>query len=198
MLLNDLDLLALCGCAHRPIFAAALAGMLQAGAEEHALAPGEATLQAILTTLARNGLVEAQADGWALTQAGRGVVQTALIERLKQPACTGEALSLALDHLDVLRPIQVARALRLRRTALENAAARLSAQHGPAAGHRLAMARADLDWTRAFLSDWEGRYPAARSAGSLEADPDATLIHRQTALSPAKKLQRMPRPRSQG
>ena len=195
MLLKDLDLLVLCGCAHGPMPVAALAHAL-ASAEAEALAPGEATAQAVLEALATSGLVTQRASGWALTPAGRGVVQTALIERLKQPASAGETLALALDHLDVLRPAQVARALRLRLAALQGVITRMTAQTGPAAGHRLAIARADHAWAHAFLADWEQRYPAARAATPPDDDPAATPLHRQTAgLSPAKKIQRIARPR---
>jgi hypothetical protein len=196
MLLKDLDLLVLCACARGPVLVTALAGALQADDEAQALAPGEATAQAVLQALSHSGLVTQRAEGWALTPAGRGVVQTALIERLKQPASAGETLALALDHLHVLRPAQIARALRLRLAALEGAIAHMAAQAGPAAGHRLAIARADRDWARAFLAEWEQRYPAARAAAGPDADPAATPLHQQTgALSPAKKLQRIARSR---
>lgn len=151
-----------------------------------------------------------------ITDAGLGVLQTAISELLRQPRLLSSGFELGLANLTALKPIQVYRTLtryRLEMTQRLTAVERAWKQYQDSEvqmpdhihalyTHSIAMMRAELDWLESFLHSWTARYP-----GVIEGDPGkatdenpgiaATIMSRRTAGNdPAKMLQLLRRPTS--
>lgn len=137
---------------------------------------------------------------YRITEAGRGVLQTALAELLSQSPVIGSGFELGLANLDALGPGQVHRALMQRQADLEQrleTAQQTWQRHQQAADsppdhrralytHALTVLQAELDWLNGFLTDWQARYPAVTAK---DAPGDATVQH----MNP-RQLQRLKRP----
>lgn len=186
---------------------------------------GEASTYYILAKLEKQDLLTSRQETgapqdrtvFAITEAGRGVLQTAVNNLLREPRGFGAGLDLGLANLSVLKPSQVYQALKHRSVMLRaqlNAAqaAYLRAIEENASGadarralysHGIALMDAELAWLATFMADWKSRYPAVEHDGqavpsSLD-DEDSphqqqTQIHRRTAPgNPAKQAQQINR-----
>lgn len=171
---------------------------------------GQASLYAVLNQLQQHALVTVHAEPGAeinpawrvyqITAAGRGVVQTALIERLRQPRGFGTGFELALLHLHLLRPAQVMQALVQHQTALTQQLDYARARHAaltdrttPEAAlltHALALMGAEHTWLTTFIADWRARFPAAATPSPDATDSaDPTATHQPTNVKAAKRAQ---------
>lgn len=167
---------------------------------------GKLEKQELLTSTAGNG----DQMVYELTEAGRGVLQTAIDDLLEQPRPLGSGVELGLANLHVLKPAQVYQALIKRRAAqgqkllaVEQTWERHQ-QEGQVADqqhalytHGIVVMRAELEWLEAFIDEWRRRYPAVESEVAPQEDSKPTQIHRRTApLDPAKLVQRVQRPKN--
>jgi DNA-binding PadR family transcriptional regulator len=147
---------------------------------------------------------------YEITEAGRGVLQTAVADLLRQPRALGSGFELGLINMKALKPKQVFTVLRHhqqdlqeRYEAIEKTWARYQ-QNEPTPDHiramythSLALMQAELAWLTNFLEDWRQRYPfkTTDEMRQAEVDPQATHIHQSTEVNdPAKMLQRIKRP----
>jgi len=149
-----------------------------------------------------------------ITDAGRGVLQTAIADLLRQPRSLGTGFELGLANITALKPRQVYMALKHHRTDLaqqlhmveqswqrhqagEDVPAHIHALYT----HSLAMMRAELDWLTNFVDDWLKRYPAVEQTPSTDETPAVTTsnavtqIHRRSTPNPDKMLQKLRRPK---
>ncbi len=183
---------------------------------------GFSSIYYILNRLEGQGMVasELRPEGrgparkvYAITDAGRGVLQTAVADLLRQPRSLGSGFELGLANLRALKPRQVYRVLLHHRTDLqrhlelvESAWARQQQESRPGAEHiqalythSLAIMRAELEWMTAFLEDWRARYPGVDQKDADEDSDDPTravtrVNARTVASDPAKMIQRLKRP----
>ncbi|MFW5692521.1 MAG: PadR family transcriptional regulator [Chloroflexota bacterium] len=155
---------------------------------------------------------------YSITEAGRGVLQTAVAELLRQPRALGTGFELGLANLFVLKPRQVYRVMSQHRAELEQrlVAVEASWQRQQSSGetvaehiqalftHSIALMRAELAWFDVFLSDWRARYPAvekedtrppAASQGAATSPDDLAepTQHHRFTTSPDKMIQRLKR-----
>lgn len=188
------------------------------------LAVGFSSIYYILNKLERQGMLSSQLrydvpgparKVYQVTEAGRGVLQTAVADLLRQPHTLGTGFELGLANLGAMNPRQVYKVLRERETELsrrlegvektwerhqrEDA---LVQDHIRALyTHSIGMMKAEQAWLATFLNDWRTRYPAvtreeppAESSTASQPD-DATAVHRRTApTDQGKMLQRLKRP----
>lgn len=146
---------------------------------------------------------------YQITDAGRGVVQTAVADLLSEPRPLGGGFTLGLANIGVIKPRQVYRALiqhqdRLAQQleAAESLWARRLRDETPSEGvaalytHGIAVMRAELDWLGTFITGWRDRYPAVEREETGEHPSAApTQISRSTRdLDAGKKIQRIKRP----
>lgn len=177
----------------------------------------------LLNKLEKHGLIfsAARADPtgmprkhYALTEAGRGVLQTAVADLLRQPHALGTGFELGLANLNVLKPVQVYRVLKHHRSDLRQRldAVELSYQRHQREEnaqvdhihalytHSLAVMRAEITWLDTFLADWLGRYPGIdKTASDNDLSPKnvhtaVTLSTRRTTPDAAKLIQKLKRP----
>ena len=141
---------------------------------------------------------------YRITEAGRGVLQTAIADLLSQPPVVGSGFELGLANLTALGPTQVYRALVKREDELEQrieSAQKTWDRHQQSDDaeinhtralytHALTVMQAELDWLRDFLNDWRERYPAATAK---DAPDDATQPRMDS-----HQLQRLKRPPLEG
>jgi DNA-binding PadR family transcriptional regulator len=154
---------------------------------------------------------------YRITDAGLGVLQTAVSDLLRQPRSLGTGFELGLANLGALKPGQVYQVLthhrndlRQRLEAVQRSYDRHQSDDNPQVPehiralytHSVAMMQAELEWMEAFLTDWETRYPAvARTPVPEEAPEDrpvnklTTQIHRRTTPDAAKMIQKLKRPK---
>jgi len=165
-----------------------------------------------LERLKAHGLITAAPEGDAIrctiTEAGRGVLHTAVMELIgrRRPLA---GLAPGLVNLHVLKPAHGWQALTHQRADLRAALLRLTeiaaALPTPSAlvSYEIAVMQAELTWLEASLQDWQTRYPELRhttetpSAAVPAADPPAnstTLIHRPTPVHRNKQVQAIRRP----
>lgn len=181
---------------------------------------GFSSIYYILNKLERQSLItsEMRPEGrgparkvYVITPAGRGILQTAVADLLRQPRSLGSGFELGLVNLNALKPRQVFQVLshhqfdlRQRVEAVEKAWQRnqedkedednISALYT----HSLAIMRAELDWLNGFLDDWRARYPAVdEPEDKPEGDDPREAITRanpRTSRSePAKMIQHLKR-----
>lgn len=149
---------------------------------------------------------------YRLTDAGQGVLQTAVADLLRQPHALGEGFELGLANLHVLKPHQVYQTLSHHHADLQTRLERIEKdwqQHqnsdhntdnvSALYTHSIAVMRAELEWMTAFLEAWKARYPAADRAPSAAPDETAegrkTRLSRRTTPEPAKMIQKLKRPK---
>src|SRR3990172_969865 len=143
---------------------------------------------------------------YELTEGGRGVLQTAITDLLRQPRSLGTGFELGLANLTVLKPQQVYNVLtqhyhelRQRLDAIENSWQAhvenddaFTAEHISALyTHSIALMEAEEAWLQAFLDDWRQRYPAVESyvragEGVIDTSSTPTQPHFHQASDPAQ------------
>ncbi len=187
---------------------------------------GFASVYYILSKLERQKMVRSElrpdARGparkvYEITEAGLGILQTAVSNLLRQPRPLGSGFELGLVNLGALRPLQAYQVLLhhledLRRQikAIEHswdkhqreesfdATDNLTALYT----HSLALMRAELAWLEDFIRAWENRHPEVKETPSSKLNPATTddhsaptVSHRNPTPEPAKMLQRLKRPK---
>jgi DNA-binding PadR family transcriptional regulator len=183
---------------------------------------GFSSVYSVLNRLQRQTLVRSHEAGsdaignparniYQITEAGQGVLQTALVEHLRRSHVVGTNFELGLANLDLLRPQQVYEALLYRRAALTEHLAAATAtwddnrENGSIAQsalftHAIAIMQAELDWLANFLAEWKGLHPHVETGRIprvvAEDDPRATQPHIATRLKSAKHVQILKRPHS--
>lgn len=167
---------------------------------------GFASVFYILNRLEKQNLITSEGDqptrkAYSLTEGGRGVLQTAVSDLLRQPHTLGTGFELGLANLRALKPQQVFIALNYRRyelrsrlDAVEASWERRKDQTGDHLRalytHSIALMRSELAWLDEFLADWQARYPLIES---IQADgpEQPTRHHLQESSDPALMLQRL-------
>ncbi|MFN8371503.1 MAG: PadR family transcriptional regulator [Anaerolineae bacterium] len=181
---------------------------------------GFSSIYYILNRLERQGVINSRlhtSGGQArkvyeVTEAGRGVLQTAVSDLLRQPRGLGTGFELGLANIHVLKPQQAFRMLSNHREDLQQ---RLDAvekmwkqrqqeNHTPdnvqaLYTHSIAVMRAELDWLLVFLDTWRVRHPGVDDttveAPAVNASEASTERHAATVnTDPAKMIQRLKRP----
>jgi len=152
---------------------------------------------------------------YSLTEAGRGVLQTAIADLLRRPRSLGTGFELGLANLQALKPAQVYQVLTHHRKDLELQFEQVKQaweRHQESDDdskkdhiralytHSIAMIEADLKWLGGFLEDWRERYPGVEKEApktQIETDANAvTQLHRSATPDPLKMIQRLQRPPS--
>ena len=150
---------------------------------------------------------------YSLTEAGHGVLQTAVSDLLRRPRAIGTGFELGLANLHVLKPVQVYQVLTHHRKDLQEqylAVKQAWERHKPDSDdstrdhiralytHSITMMEADINWLQNFLEEWRTRYPGVEkevvSPQQEDESSAATLIHRSPTPDPLKMLQRLQRP----
>lgn len=152
---------------------------------------------------------------YSLTEAGKGILRTAISDLLREPRSIGTGFELGLANLHVLRPAQVYTMLSYHQADLETQleAVRdiwdkhqtsddIDNRHDLRAlyTHSITRMESDLSWLKDFLTDWRERYPGVEKNPLVQASEDdnintaQTQIHRQPPPNPLKMLQRLQRP----
>jgi DNA-binding PadR family transcriptional regulator len=154
---------------------------------------------------------------YRLTEAGHGVLQTAVADLLRQPRSLGSGFELGLANLQALKPQQVYRVLtyhrddlRGRLQAVESSWGHHQQEDAPDVAdhiralytHSIALMTAELEWLEVFIEDWRERYDlqerniAPEDAAEQSSDPHlaSTIRHQKPPSEPAKMIQRLRRP----
>jgi DNA-binding PadR family transcriptional regulator len=148
---------------------------------------------------------------YQITEAGRGVLQTAVADLLRQPRALGDGFELGLANLSALQPRQVYKVLSLhlvdlkqRLELVEQSWERHQGAEDDTAPdhiralytHSIAIMQAELTWMDNFLTDWIQRYPQVKNeeVASTGASSQVTRRLRQTTPDPVKQIQRLRRP----
>jgi DNA-binding PadR family transcriptional regulator len=176
------------------------------------LAVGVSSVFVILDGLVEQGFLESEqrpAAGaslqihYRLTDAGRGVLQTAIASLLREPQAFGTGFELGLANLHVLTPLQVYRALWQHQQALRRQYRAIqeawtlhqdSDAHQPLKGlytHSLSRMKADLKWLDAFLDEWRTRHPHVEPDTETRTAPPS--VPGRPTPDPLKLLQRLKR-----
>lgn len=154
---------------------------------------------------------------YQITEAGRGVLQTAVSDLLRQPRSLGAGFELGLSNLSVLKPRQVYKVLRdhqqelnQRLAAIERSWQNHQGEDGVVSDHiralythSIAIMQAEKQWLESFIADWSERYPAVTDTPTepkpiTEEDHRAkTQLHRRTSPDAAKLIQRLHRPKEE-
>ena len=137
---------------------------------------------------------------YRVTEAGRGLLQTAIADLLRQPYALGSGFELGLANLSALGPTQTYLALVQRETDLkqqletvQQSWKRHQADDDTLMDdtralytHALAIMQAELKWLSDFIKNWQQRYPAVTAKKeSRDAKPDR---------KDPRQLQRVKRP----
>lgn len=163
----------------------------------------------LTSTLQPNGRGPARKQ-YDLTQAGRGVLQTAVANLLREPRGLGAGFELGLANLHVLKPDQVYYVLQSHRDQLRDQLAgvqlawsRHQKEGEPIAPvralftHSIAMMTAELAWLDDFLTQWRAGYPEIEEAPRKKENPDPhtapTMLSPRNQPDRAKMLQRLRR-----
>lgn len=151
---------------------------------------------------------------FTLTEAGRGILQTAVADLLRFPRGLGTGFELGLANLHALKPAQVYQVLSHHQHDLQTQLEAVGQswtrhqleenQHSrdyvrALYTHSIALMEADLQWITSFLEDWRKRYPGVEKEhipppDSQESSSATTALHKQTTPDPLKVLQRLQRP----
>lgn len=154
---------------------------------------------------------------YQVTEAGRGILQTAISDLLRQPRSLGTGFELGLVNLAVLKPRQVYSVLSHHRQDLkqrleavehswqehqDNDSGDITDHISALYTHSIALMAAELQWIEQFLQNWVQRYPAVARASvgsgdSSNAHADPTRVHYRPSRDPAQMIQRLKRPRPQ-
>jgi DNA-binding PadR family transcriptional regulator len=223
--LSDIELTLLGIVATSPHYGGEIERLIAARGVREWLMVGSASAYYVLSRLEEQGLIvsrrtDAERDQrvFQITEAGRGVLQTAVIDLLSRRRSL-DGFSLGLANLHVLRPSQALRALVDQQKALAAAISQLQAARDalPADAdlavralldHQLVVARAEQTWLHDFISTWRAAHPNVRdteeaqtsTAAPAQTAPDdlaaQTLVHRRTEVHRHKRIQSIKRPDS--
>jgi DNA-binding PadR family transcriptional regulator len=147
---------------------------------------------------------------YRITEAGLGILQTAIADRLRQPRPFGTGFELALANLNVLKPAQVYRILTQHRADLQQRLLLIeqSLQRQQKQGavpehiqalysHSIVLMEAELRWFDEFLKTWSTRYPAVlrhKPTDEIPIPPKAdTRHHIHETVEEEKRIQKIPR-----
>lgn len=150
---------------------------------------------------------------YEVTEAGRGILQTAISDLLRQPRSLGTGFELGLVNLAVLKPRQVYSVLSHHRQDLqqrlgavekswqdhqENDSESVTDHISALYTHSIALMSSELEWIEAFLENWRQRYPAVDNPNESNnnlSDPhsDPTRVHYRPSRDPAQMIQRLKR-----
>jgi DNA-binding PadR family transcriptional regulator len=177
---NPLALAVLATLRERPMHPYEMATTMRSRGKEHSIKLNYGSLYTVVDNLAKHSLieaVEAQREGrrpertvYALTDDGRVLLEDWMSELVAKPVKEYPRFEAALSLLPVLHPDKVITLLRARVAALEKA---LADWEGELAAHpglprlfviegeyHLAIERAELEWVRSLLRDFEdGSFP---------------------------------------
>lgn len=214
--MNDLELTILSLVAEGAHYGEEIEAIITMRGLREWLTVGSASVYYVLARLEQQGLVSRSGSDddsakavYTITEAGRGVIQTAVADLLCDLRPVGQGFALGLANIGVLKPQQAFRALVQYRDRLldgiESAEAlweRRKRDETPSEGtealysHSIVMMRAELDWLNGFLDDWRARHPAAARDDAATGDAGAlTPVHRRTEkINPAKQMQKLKRP----
>ncbi|MEP7287295.1 MAG: PadR family transcriptional regulator, partial [Chloroflexota bacterium] len=135
---------------------------------------GASSMYYVLDKLVRQGLVEQISSDhghrrFQISQAGVGVLQTAIADLLSSPHGHDKNFELGLANLHVLKPSQVRSALLGREQDLLNQIEHMRTELERTAGnfqiealfdHNIAMMEAERVWLTQFIANWEAQAPA--------------------------------------
>ncbi len=169
--------------------------------------------QKLLTITTRDNTTDPSQKIYNVSEAGYGVLQTAIVDLLRQSRPLGAGFELGLVNLSLQTPQQAHTALWQHYLDLQKHIERVENQwlrwqeeneivpdHVWALySHHLAIAQAELMWLAEFLEEWRRRHPAVTI--DPEADIDAldtsqrpTPTHRHDTEETLKQIQRLKRP----
>lgn len=220
-MLNDVELTILSLVSESPRYGSEIERVIERRGLREWLTVGSASIYYILSRLEQQELLTSshRADGdgrvvYQITDAGRGVAQTAVADLLSRPRTLGEGFALGLANLGILKPAQVDQMLIQHRDALthelQSAEALLarrdddeSYSEGTRAmySHSITLMQAELAWLAGFIRDWRERHPAlVERDGTHQPDPDMTQtpLHQRTVVADRdKQIQRIKRPKQE-
>lgn len=168
--------------------------------------------QELVTSTHRFGSDGAEQAAYQITDAGRGVVQTAVADLLRHPPALGEGFGLGLANSGALKPPQVYQALVQHHDDLTHqlhAAEALWARRqqepieesGTEAlyAYGIAMMQAELAWLSSFIDDWRAKHPMVERDEQRETEESTrTPLHRRTVSADHdKQLQKVKRPKQE-
>jgi len=150
---------------------------------------------------------------YTISEAGRGVLQTAVSHLLSQPRSLGSGFELGLANIHALKPHQVYRELSYHRddlkyqlTMVEKSWARHQKDGSQAVAthisalytHSIAIMRAEIEWLEQFIIDWQENHPdydkPATQPSRLVKQAKVTRVG-ATTVNRAKMLQKLKRPK---
>jgi DNA-binding PadR family transcriptional regulator len=207
--LSELELTILALVAEGPRHGADVERMIDERELREWLLVGSSSAHYVLSKLEHQGLLSTYNDAsgktvFELTEAGYGVLQTAVAHLLGQPRPPGADIELGLANLKVLKPAQVYQALVQRRAAVRQqlqSTTQLWERHQQEKRdsdekrafytHSIAMMAAELDWLELFIADWQQRYPAVLPEHADGRNNPTQIHHRTAPLNSAKLIQRL-------
>ena len=153
---------------------------------------------------------------YTITEAGRGILQTAVSHLLSQPRSLGSGFELGLANIHALQPHQVYRELTHHRDDLkyqlnivekswerhqgddtDAVADHISALYT----HSIALMHAEIEWLEKFITDWQKRYPnmehPSKPSNPVSSQATVTRMGEPTTVNRAKMLQRLKRPKQE-
>ncbi|MFN8378409.1 MAG: PadR family transcriptional regulator [Anaerolineae bacterium] len=168
----------------------------------------------VLKRLVKQGFVDVAPAGeqsvFSISEAGRGVLQTALADLLRYPVAMN-GFALALSSLRALKPSLVYQSLKARRAALNQQTDALlrgitdrskTQEEVEMLSYLMELTRVENEWVEEFMRRWAKRYPAVTTAIGEGADADGidhrapTAVQRRTKpIRNTKSLQWVKRPR---
>ena len=168
--------------------------------------------QELLTRSHPPGSVEPAHIIYQITDAGRGIVQTAVSDLLCQSRSLGESFAIGLANLGALKPQQVYRSLLQHHESLTHRlqiAETVWARHEKESRasestralytHGIAVMKAELDWLTTFIEQWRNDHPVVER-DEVRDDNERTqtpLHHRTIEADEGKKIQKLKRPRAE-
>lgn len=216
--LSDLELTLLCLVAEGARYGSEIERLIAERGVREWLNIGSASFYYVLTRLEGQGLLLRGVNGSAdqavyqITDAGRGVVQTAVADLLCQPRSLSEGFAVGLANIGVLKPHQALRALIRHRDSLvrrlnsaESHWAERSGENAPDAAspyeafytHGIAVMRAELEWLNHYIEVWRERYPTADrdETGEHSSSPPTEHHHLTEDSDRGKQLQKLKKPK---
>ncbi len=190
--MTDAELIILSLVAERPQHGYEIQQAIERRGLHQWAAIGFASVYTLLHRLEEEGLLESQAPAsrparqvYTLTEAGRNILQTTVVDRLSTPREPGSSFLLGLATLHHLRPEQVRHALDGYEAGLQARIAELNQQRqAQVAGgmppslqsvalvdYSLHLLLAELEWLREFRQAWEAEAPPAPPARPAYRDP---------------------------
>lgn len=214
--MTDAELTLLSLLTQQPRYGHELQQMIDARGLREWMTIGFSSIYYLLNRLEKQQFVTSESDGrgtahkrYQLTDAGRGVLQTAIADLLREPRSLGSGFELGLANLDALKPAQVYRVLtdhqhdlQRRHDLVAQAWEEHQADHDlddylniqALYTHSLALMTAELDWLAQFLAAWQERYPDSADEQVIEAaspNSAATWLSSRATPDPLKMIQRL-------